>query len=364
MAPPLLKTPLHAWHASHGGKLVEFGGWEMPVHYGSIITEHKATRNAVGLFDVSHMARFRIGGSDAKTWLDRMLTRRVTDMPRGRVRYTLVLNDLGQILDDCLVYRLPGADPNSYYFVANAGNRIKIWDWFSAHRTGDVQLADETFDTVMISVQGPQGVSLASELWRSDFGALANYYGGVFEIHGVPAIVSRTGYTGEDGVEVIAPATIAKALWESLVEKAISLGGACVGLGARDTLRLEAAMPLYGHELSESIPPGETGLGFAMQPEGRDFLGRAATTVVRSQRRRVGLSLDGKRVAREGYEVIQGNKPIGVVTSGTFSPTLERSIAMAYVQTDSAEIGSKCSVDIRGQLADAIVVELPFYRRK
>lgn len=373
----LSRTALHDWHAAHGARLVDFAGWSMPVQYSSIVEEHRATRTAAGLFDVSHMGRLRFVGPSAPEWLDGWLTRRVRDMAVGKVRYSVVTNESGGILDDVLLTRLEDTPAGpSFLLVVNASNRDKIVGW--VRRLGvpaDVTMTDETLVTAMIAVQGPRALALVQPLVGTDLASLRYYHAASADVLGAAGIVSRTGYTGEDGCELIVPADRAVAVWERLMTSGAELGVAAVGLGARDTLRLEAAMPLYGHELSEQIDPLTAGLDFAVNLEGRQFVGRDALAAIRSgtlQQRRVGLVLAGKRVPREHYPVLSGGETgpvtngtvtIGTVTSGTFSPTLDRPLAMAYVRPEFAVIGTRVAVDIRGRGEPAEVVKLPFYVR-
>jgi aminomethyltransferase len=364
----LLQTPLTAWHAAHGGRMVDFAGWSMPVQYKSIVDEHLATRASVGLFDVSHMGRFRFEGPDGAKFLDRVVSRRVAGMRPGSIRYALVTSDDGGILDDVLVYHLTGTGNQSYYqLVVNASNRRKIFDWLVEHKNGeDVDLVDVTLETAMIAVQGPQALAIVRPLATIDPTELRYYHGSENEISGAPATISRTGYTGEDGCEIILPAETALDLWEELCQAAERLGGGAAGLGARDTLRLEAGMPLYGHELNESINPFQAGLGFAVDLEGRDFPGCEALATLcddTDQPRRIGLALEGKRVPREGYRVWHRGQDVGVVTSGTFSPSLNHPIAMAYVEPRCLAPKTSLTVDIRGHHEPARIVDLPFYRR-
>jgi aminomethyltransferase len=372
---PLAKTPLYDWHAAHGGRLVDFAGWSMPVQYASIVAEHVATRTAVGLFDVSHMARFRFDGPSADAaettaFFEGLLTRRVTDMQPGQIRYSLITNDAGYVLDDVLLYLLK--DPSGRLFhllVVNASNRQKIADWIRRHLPSGtpIKFTDLTEATGMIAVQGPRAIELAAQLIEHDLDAMKYYTGVGTKVAGQDAIVSRTGYTGEDGCELILLAAATPAVWETLLSRGESLGATAAGLGARDTLRLEAAMPLYGHELSDQIDPLEAGLSFAVHLEGRQFPGRDAIAKRKtqpSQRQRIGLELTGKRAAREGHPILRDGQVVGEVTSGTFSPTLQKPIAMGFARPDAASVGTQLKIDIRGQLEPAQVVKLPFYRRK
>jgi aminomethyltransferase len=372
MTTQLARTPLFDWHVAHGGRMVDFAGWEMPVQYSSITTEHLATRQAIGLFDISHMGRLRFFGPDAARFLDANVTRSVADMRPGQIRYGLVCNDRGGILDDVLVYRLAVEGPvdddtATFQVVVNASNREKIVDWFQ-RRLPDyaTKLDDITTSTAMIAVQGPNAVRLIDPLVAGDLSTLRYYTGKDARFDGRNCFLSRTGYTGEDGCEIICPAEDATAIWDKLVAAGASYGLQAVGLGARDTLRLEAAMPLYGHELSESINPMQAGLGFAVTFGDREFVGKAALERFAKDPNlpvRVGLQLDGKRVPRQGAEVLRGDVVCGDVTSGTFSPTFERPIAMAYVQPSAQAASSRLAVDIRGTAYPCVVVPLPFYDR-
>lgn len=377
----LLRTPLYDWHVANGGRMVDFAGWSMPVQYTSIADEHHATRNAVGVFDISHMGRLCISGpgSSAEAFTDRLVTRRVTDMKTGQVRYALVCDESGGILDDVLVYRGPNNGVQDYPIVVNASNREKIVDWIGRqlkeqpNSNPDLILADDTMKSVMIAVQGPKALEIISPfielLDKSQFADLRSmryYFSAPAHFKDAPVSISRTGYTGEDGCEIICENTRAAEIWRNVIEAAEAVGGMAVGLAARDTLRLEAAMPLYGHELSEAINPIQAGLNFAVNLSGREFIGREALERFAAditQSVRVGLQVDGKRVARQGCPVLQGSEVVGEVTSGTFSPTFERPIAMAYVRPTAQAIGTRLAVDIRGTQHAATVVPLPFYER-
>jgi aminomethyltransferase len=367
--PELLRTPLHGWHLAHGARMVDFAGWSMPVQYQSIVEEHLATRNAIGLFDISHMGRLIIDGPEASRFLGSLLTRRIDDMTPGQVRYSLVCNEGGGVLDDVLVYQiqLPEGGLSGYGLVVNASNRAKIVSWLNQHRGGfDVGVDDKTSEYAMIAVQGPRAIEVLDSVSDYELTSLRYFHGVMTRVASFRAFVSRTGYTGEDGCELICDAADAGIIWTRLMERAEKAGGGAVGLAARDTLRLEAGMPLYGHELSEQINPVQAGLDFAVNLRGREFIGREA--IIAAQRNeqlpvRVGLQLEGKRPAREGAVILQGDRPVGAVTSGTFSPTFQRPIAMGYVKPTASAPGSPLAVDIRGQHHAAQVVPLPFYQR-
>jgi aminomethyltransferase len=353
------RTALYDWHLSHGARIVDFAGWDMPVQYESIAAEHQAVRSAAGLFDISHMGRLSFGGPDALALIQHAYTNNAATLKDGQVRYGLVCNDQGGIRDDVLVYKWP----YGYAMVVNASNRAKIVGWLEETRAGmNVQVNDQTMDTVMIAVQGPRAIELCRGLTDADAGKLSYYFAAPTRCMGQQCVVSRTGYTGEDGAEIMLGAKHGLALWEELIRR----GAKPCGLGARDTLRLEAAMPLYGHELSEEIDPFQAGLAWAVKLDKGDFRGRDALLRRKDDpklRRRVGLELHAKRIAREGATIAAEGKPIGLVTSGTFSPTFNKPIAMAYVEPKYEVVGTSVQVEIRGTAEPAVVVSLPFYRR-
>jgi aminomethyltransferase len=354
-----LRTPLYDWHVAHGGRLVEFGGWDMPIQYSTIIAEHTAVRTSAGLFDVSHMGRLSFAGPDALALIQHVYTNNAATMTDGQARYGLICNAQGGIRDDVLVYRWP----YGWAMVVNASNREKIVGWLLEHKgTRNVEISDRTRETCMVAIQGPRSLEICRGLTDAGVSQLAYYHATPTNYQGVNCIVSRTGYTGEDGLEIMIGAAQAVALWEDLVRR----GAQPCGLGARDTLRLEAAMPLYGHELTEEIDPLQAGLGWAVKLDKGDFLGREAILRRREDTTRpvrVGLELDGKRIAREGAAVLRDDLAVGRVTSGTFAPTLNRALAMAYVAPAHAAVGTTCTVDVRGKPEAARIVGLPFYRR-
>jgi aminomethyltransferase len=374
------RTPIYDWHVAHGGKMVDFAGWSMPTHYTSIVQEHNATRSAVGITDISHMGRLRFEGPGAAVFLAETLTRRVADLALGQIRYSLVTNDAGGILDDVLVGRYHNAHGQPYYvLVVNAGNRAKIVRWIDQHlpperanRPGqEIVWADVSCLWAMFAIQGPRSVELLQPLVDVDLDLMKYYRGAQCQIlhpaaHRQGGVISRTGYTGEDGFELFLGAGIALGMWETLLELGQPLGAVATGIGCRDTLRLEAGMPLYGHELTEDIDPFQAGLGFACHLRGYDFPGRDALLEIEKRPLRtvrVGLELAGRRVARHGDAVLAGGEKIGKVTSGTFSPTLQKPIAMAYVPAGKSAPDTDVAVDVRGHAEPAKIVPLPFYRR-
>jgi aminomethyltransferase len=352
-------TPLHDWHVAHGARMVEFAGWDMPVQYTSIREEHTAVRTAAGVFDISHMGRLSFAGTDSLALLQQVWTNNAATMKDFQVRYGLVCNEQGGVRDDVLVYRWP----YGWAMVVNASNRDKIVGWLEERKGArDVQVLDQTTATCMVAVQGPRSLELCRGLTEADAAGLAYYHAAPTRFRGKGCVVSRTGYTGEDGLEVMVGAAQAGELWDELVGR----GAKPCGLGARDTLRLEAGMPLYGHELTEETDPFQAGLAWAVKMEKGDFIGRQALARRREDpalRRRVGLELAGKRIAREGAPVLHDCREMGKVTSGTFAPTLERSLAMAYVDPALTAAGTACAVDVRGNPEPARVVPLPFYRK-
>jgi aminomethyltransferase len=354
-----LRTPLYEKHLALGGRMVDFAGWIMPVQYTTIVEEHVAVRTAAGVFDVSHMGRLSVTGPDALALVQQVYSNNAATLAEGQARYGLVCNERGGIRDDVLVYRWP----TGYAFVVNASNREKVIAWLAEHRgSRDVQVEDQTQATAMVAVQGPAAVGLCRDLTGADPAPLKYYHATQTTYRGAPAVLSRTGYTGEDGVEVTVPADLAGALWDELVQR----GARPCGLGARDTLRLEAAMPLYGHELDEQTDPLQAGLGWAVKLDKGDFVGREALLRLQADKARlvrVGIELAGKRIAREGAKVSLEGYEVGRVTSGTFAPTLEKAVAMAYVEPRHAGLDTQLTLGVRGKAEPGWVVPLPFYKR-
>ncbi len=358
-----LVTPFCQIHEQLGARMVDFAGWRMPLLYHSIIAEHQHTRAAASVFDVSHMGRLAITGPDAEKLIESTATRKVGDQQVGRARYALVCNQSGGVLDDVLVYRYA----DRWMIVCNASNRERVVDWLIERAAGlNARLTDQTQATGMLAIQGPRAVGLIDSM-LPDVGVakLKRYAFLTGDYMGMDYTISRTGYTGEDGVEVIFPAMAATLLWPYIS----SLGDGSVkpaGLGARDTLRLEAGMPLYGHELDEAHDPLSAGLTFAVNLD-KPFIGRDAMARVAEQgpsRRLIGLSMPGRKAARQGYTVLSDGRPVGTVTSGTLSPTLGHPIAMAWVDSGLAAEGTRLAVDVRGEAIEAAVVPLPFYKAK
>jgi len=363
LIPPLLQTPLHDWHRAHGGRLVEFGGWSMPVQYTTIVEEHEAVRKRVGLFDISHMGRLNFDGPGVIEWLEGVTTNRVASLAENQIQYSLITNEQGGVIDDILVYR----QPVGCMVVCNASNRDRVVGHIQLHRPGAAaNITDLTRDSAMIAVQGPRALETLQPLLAEPLGKVPYYHSTMAKLRGgLITVISRTGYTGEDGFELIVSDTCATDVWNALLKSGESHGVIPCGLAARDTLRLEAAMPLYGHELSDLIDPFSAGLGWAVKLDKGEFVGREALEGYKERppKSRVGLTLAGKRIARQGSGVFLENREVGAVTSGTYSPTLQVSLGMAYVEPGLDVPGTKLFVDIRGHREPAQVVALPFYKR-
>jgi aminomethyltransferase len=335
----------------------------MPVQYTTITDEHLAVRERVGLFDISHMGRLTFNGPGVLDWLERVTTNHVAKLDDLQIQYSLLANERGGVVDDILVYRQPYA----YIVVCNASNRVRVRGQFELLRSGALgNFVDRTLETAMIAVQGPRAHETLQPLFNQPLAPVGYYHLTMGRVVGNnQAVVSRTGYTGEVGFELIVSAGAAVDVWNALLESGKPHGILPCGLAARDTLRLEAGMPLYGHELTDSIDPYSAGLGWAVKLDKGDFVGRDALMALKgkSAQTRIGLKLEGKRIARQGSAVYAGEHEAGQVTSGTFSPSLQASLAMAYVTPAAAAIDTRLFVDVRGHREAAVVVRLPFYKR-
>lgn len=373
-ASSLARTPFYQYHVDHSAKMVDFAGWEMPIRYGSVLDEHRQVRRSGGLFDVSHMGRLRFSGRDVIRFLDRVCTRQIHGMSAGQCRYSLICNEQGGCRDDVLVYC---RGDNDYLMVCNAANRIKLLEHFSVAK-GDLvfKVDDQTTKTAMVAIQGPKVIDLLSR-FSSEVPSLKRFRFVEKNLLIARIMISRTGYTGEDGVEVIMPNAFAGKAIEMMLKSVGGVDGEDavikpIGLAARDTLRMEAAMPLYGHELTEELDPISAGLRFAVKlNKGEDdasvsrFIGQDALQKIADdgpKRTLTGLVLDGRRSARQDMTVLCGNEEVGFVTSGCLSPTLDQSIAMAYLDTEHAAPDTTVQIDLGRQRVDARVVGLPFYK--
>ncbi len=365
------KTPFNDIHRSLGAKLVEFAGFEMPVQYSGIVQEHKRVRESVGVFDVSHMGEFFVHGKDAEAFLQRNTLNDVTKLVPGRAQYTALVNEKGFLLDDLIVYRLD----NAYMIVANASNIDKDFSAFSSRIMGDVKLDNASDATALLSIQGPNAPATIARLTDTDLSAIQYYHFTEGKIAGIDAIISRTGYTGEVGFEVFFGAKDGdcRKMWDEIFEAGKDFGITPVGLGARDTLRLEMGYCLYGNDIDETTNPIEAGLGWITKTDKGDFVGRDAIVKAKQNitRKLVGFRMDESAIPRHGYGIYSApsggsseSGKIGVVTSGTFSPSLEFGIGMGYVETSHAAENKELTVDIRGRKARAHVVKLPFVAKK
>jgi aminomethyltransferase len=365
-APRLKRTPLYEEHRALGARLVEFSGWEMPVQYSGILDEHRAVRERAGLFDVCHMGEFHIEGPGALDFLQGLVPNNVARLADGQALYTQICNEQAGTLDDLLIYRLADA---RYMAVVNAGTMESDWAWFSKQAAdhADMTLSNDSDTTGLIALQGPRALEILQPLTETDLGAIAYYHFAEGTVAGLSCLISRTGYTGEDGFELYCASGDVVTLWRALLEAGAPHGLIPAGLGARDTLRLEAGYCLYGHELNEQISPLEAGLGWSVKLEkGHDFIGREALLAQKQQglpRKLVGIELRDRGVPRADYVILRDGKPIGALTSGTVGPTLGKAIGMGYVSPENAAPGTEIAIDIRGKAVPAAIVPLPFYKR-
>ncbi len=362
----LKRTPLFDLHRQLGARLVEFGGWEMPVQYSGILEEHEAVRRRAGLFDVSHMGEFRVEGPGALDLLQRWVPNNVARLEVNQALYTQICRPDGGTLDDLVIYRL---GDGQYMVVVNAGTADKDWAWlgeFAADKAG-FTLSNVSAETALLALQGPLAERILQPLTQAPLAEIGFYHCAPGAVAGLAALISRTGYTGEDGFELYVASADAPALWQALLAAGAPEGLLPAGLGARDTLRLEAGYCLYDHELTEEITPLEAGLGWTVKlDKGVDFVGREALAREKQEglrRKLVGIELRDRGVARAGYPILREGAPTGQVTSGTLSPTLKRPIALGYVPPAHAAAGTELAIEIRGKAVPAAIVPLPFYRR-
>ena len=352
------KTALYDEHVARGARMVEFAGWAMPMLYSGIVPEHRRVRTAAGLFDVSHMGEFVVSGADALPALDRLTTNDLSAVAEGRVQYSAMCYENGGFVDDLLIYAMPGR----YMLVVNAANREKDLEWIRRNLTGDATVSDVSDETGLIALQGPASEGILARLTGSDLGALRYYHWMNAEVAGRETTLSRTGYTGEDGFEIYCDPMDAPAIWHALLEEGSSVDIEPVGLGARDTLRLEMGYSLYGSEMDESRTPAEAGLMWITRLSKGEFIGRDAIAkkVEDGVRERiVGFELTARGIPRPGYHIFVGDEKVGYVTSGTFSPSLSRGVGLGYVRSD---VTGEISIEIRDRRIEGRTVTLPFYR--
>ena len=359
----LKRTALFEEHASSGGRMVPFAGWEMPIQYTGILAEARDVRSKAGIFDVSHMGRLEVTGADSPQFFHRLVTADVVNMPLGRARYTLVCNEQGGIIDDTILYRM---GEERFIFIVNASNADTVLDWLNRWRQEwamDVDINVRTRETALIALQGPLAQSILQPMCSVDPSSIRPFRAVEAQVSGTPAVVCRTGYTGEDGFEIIYPATDAPSLWRSFAD-----GGATpCGLGARDVLRLEAGLLLHGSDMDATLTPLEAGLDRFVSWDKGDFIGLTALQAIANRgltRTLVGFRLIEKGIPRHGYAMLSGEDTIGEVTSGTHSPTLDIGIGLGYVSMEHSNPGTGIAIDIRGRRTEAEVVAIPFYTRK
>ncbi|HIK12472.1 MAG TPA: glycine cleavage system aminomethyltransferase GcvT [Oscillatoriaceae cyanobacterium M33_DOE_052] len=360
----LLRTPLYELSATLNARMTPFSGWEMPVQYTGVVEEHTKVRTAAGMFDISHMGKFPLEGENLLEAFQYLVPSDLTTLQPGEAKYTVLLNPSGGIIDDIIFYYQGQSDGiHRGMTIVNAATTAKDWEWLQTHLAGTgVQLQDLSRQKVLIAVQGPQAGEKLQQFVQANLSELRSFGHVETLVFAEPAFIARTGYTGEDGFEVMLDPEVGARLWREL----LAAGVTPCGLGARDTLRLEAAMALYGQDIDDTTTPLEAGLGFCVQLEAKgDFIGRQVLAAQKQngvERRLVGLEMAGRGIPRHGYPVLFEGKTVGEITSGSWSPTLSRAIGLAYVPTHLAKIGQELEVEIRGKLYAALVVKKPFYR--
>ncbi|MFA5833994.1 MAG: glycine cleavage system aminomethyltransferase GcvT [Bacteroidota bacterium] len=357
------RTPFFEIHQKAGAKIVPFGGFEMPVQYAGIMDEHKKVRNAVGVFDVSHMGEFFAKGSNALSFLQKITVNDVSKLVPGKAQYSAMCYDNGGIVDDLLIYMLA---ENSYMIVVNASNIDKDWKWMKEHCPSDVSFENKSDGTALLAVQGPKSLETMQKLTSVNLSTISYYHFVQGNLAGVDMTISRTGYTGEMGFEVYFDVKYSEKIWNAIFDAGKEFGIAPIGLGARDTLRLEMGYCLYGNDIDQTTNPIEGGLGWITKLAKGDFIAKPVLEKAKSEgpkKKLVGMMLQEKAVPRHGYPLLVNGANVGVVTSGTFSPSLEKGIAMGYVNAPFAETGSKIQIDVRGKFIDATIVALPFLKK-
>lgn len=359
------QTPLFGWHDANGGKMVEYAGWQMPVQYEGLIAEHQAVRQKAGIFDVSHMGEVRVRGKEALNFIQHLLTNDFSSMKDGEILYTFMCYPEGGVVDDLLVYRF---GENQYLLVINAGNVEKDLVWIQKEAEAfDVTINDESENTGELAIQGPLAEEITQQLTDTDLSEIKFFhFKDNVTIEGVNCLISRTGYTGEDGFEIYTQWEDLEPVWKALMEAGKEKGIQPAGLGCRDTLRFEAGLPLYGHEISQDISPLEAGFGFFVKLKKEDFVGREALVKQKQEgipRKLVGFELIGRGIARSGYDVVLNDEKIGFVTTGYLSPTLNKNIGLALVDRKAIENADQMQIQIRNKRVDAKLISKPFYRK-
>ena len=356
------KTVLYDRHVALGAKMVEFAGYLMPVQYSGIIEEHKAVRDSAGLFDVSHMGEFRVQGQNALDFLQKVTINDVSKIQVSQAQYTAMCYPDGGVVDDLIVYR----KPDHYLMIVNAGNLKKNWEWLQENMQSGVECFDESDETSLFALQGRSAENVLQALTKTNLSTIKFYWFAQGEIAGSPAMIARTGYTGEAGFEIAVPNNHATAVWDALLQAGQKYNVVPVGLGARDTLRLEMKYCLYGNEIDATTNPLEAGLGWITKLDKGEFNGSDAIRRLKEQkagRKLIGMELPGRNIARHGYEIVIDGVKVGQITSGTFSPSLEKSIAVGYIESAYAQVGTEVKIKIRQREVAATIVKTPFYSR-
>lgn len=365
MTTELKRTPLFDSYAKYGGKTIDFGGWDLPVQFSSIKAEHEAVRTKAGLFDVSHMGEVFVEGSESLAYLQNLVTNDVSKVVINQTQYTTMCYEDGGVVDDLLIYRL---DETRYLLVVNAANIEKDFEWMQKQAFGDVKLTNRSDEFGQLALQGPLAEEVLQQLTETNLQDIKPFrLQQHVKINGFETLVSRTGYTGEDGFEIYASGEAVVALWDKILEVGEGKGVIPCGLGARDTLRFESCLPLYGQELSSTISPLEAGINFVVKLYKEDFIGKEALLKQKENgltRKSVGIEMIDKGIPRHGYKLFKGDEEIGEVTTGTQSPLTKRNIGLALVKSEYAEIGQELEIEIRNRHLKVKTVETPFYKRK
>lgn len=358
-------TPLYEKHLELNGKIIDFGGWALPVEYTGIIAEHEAVRNKAGLFDVSHMGEVTVKGEDAEKYLQKILTNDISVLSDNQIAYTTMCYEDGGVVDDLLVYKNSTVD---YLLVVNASNTDKDFEWMEKHVFGNVEVRNVSSEYAQLALQGPLAQEILQKLVKDDLNEIEFYrFKNDVDVNGIKALVSRTGYTGEDGFELYFDASEGPKMWDMLLDTGKEEGIVPAGLGARDTLRFEAALPLYGQEIDKDITPLEAGLGFCVKLAKEDFIGKEALALQKAEgvkRKVVGFEMIDRGIPRSHYEVYADDKKIGYVTTGSFSPTLKKNIGLALIEAAYAKEGTEIAISIRNKNVKAQVIKKPFYTKK
>lgn len=358
------RTPLYDKHVEHNGKIIDFGGWELPVEYSGILSEHEAVRTKAGLFDVSHMGEILITGKDSEAYIQNIMTNDISIMENNQIFYSFMCYPDGGVVDDLLIYKY---NNEKYFLVVNASNTEKDYEWMISQQKGDVKIENVSQNYAEVALQGPLAQDILQKLTSKDLNEIKFFYfTDNVNINGVNAIISRNGYTGEDGFEIYVATDDAAKIWDMLLEVGKPQGLIPAGLGARDTLRFEVCLPLYGQEISESITPLEAGFGFFVKMKKDSFIGKDALSIQKAnglKRKLAGFEMIDRGIARSHYEVFADGKKIGFVTTGSYSPTLKKNIGLALINAEYAVEGNEIEISIRNKNLKAKIIKKPFYNK-